>query len=199
MLPFLSIVSLSFGNRFHGSCQRTFGISLLTGKGPCDEIPSASFFLLTDIANGKQEFGWAYEYLMTYLLYICGEDCLTRFERGIMTLEDMEIQAESNLRQAFTVVGLLEEMDEFYGMVHQRFGYMDMTANQNISGGIHSSVDKNSPSEISRCKEVFEEEDFRNEFKAELPVLATMDRLYQVAVEVNRFQRDELSQCNSNL
>ena len=32
-------------------------------KGPCDDIPSAS--LLTDISNGKQEFGWAYEYLMT--------------------------------------------------------------------------------------------------------------------------------------
>ena len=116
-----------------------------------------------------------------------------------MTLEDMEIQAESNLRQAFTVVGLLEEMNEFYGMVHQRFGYMNMTANQNASGGRHSSVGKNSFPEILRCKEVFEEEDFRTEFKAQLPVLATMDRLYQVAVEVNRFQREELSQCNSDL
>lgn len=168
-------------------------------NGLCDDIPSAS--LLTNITNadGRQEWGWAYEYLMTYILYICGEDCLTRFELGVMTLEDMEVQAESNLRQAFTVVGLLEEMDDFYDMVDQRFGYVNMTASENVKGGRHSSVGKNQKSEVERCKKVFEKEDFRDEFKAHLPVLATMDRLYQVAVEVKRFQKEELSQCNSDL
>ena len=168
-------------------------------RGLCDDIPSAS--LLTNITNadGKQQWGWAYEYLMTYILYICGEDCLARFELGVMTLEDLEVQAESNLRQAFTVVGLLEEMDDFYDMVDQRFGYVNMTASENAKGGRHSSLGKGQQSEVERCKKVFEKEDFRNEFKAHLPVLAAMDRLYQVAVEVNRFQKEELSQCNSDL
>lgn len=170
-------------------------------KGLCDDIPSAS--LLTNITNasdGKQEWGWAYEYLVTYILYICGEDCLTRFEMGIMTLKDMEVQAESNLRQAFTVVGLFEEMDDFYDMVDQRFGYVNITASRiDVEDGQHSSVRDKNRDEVERCKKIFEKKDFRDEFKAHLSVLATMDRLYQVAVEVKRFQKEELSQCNSDL
>ena len=168
-------------------------------KGLCDDIASASLLTNVTKSNKDQSWGWAYEYLMTYLLYICGEDCLTRFELGIMQLHDMEIQAESNLLQAFSVVGLLEEIDEFYDMVDQRFEYIDMSQNAHIQGGRHSSVKKGKISEIDRCKKVYEREDFRNEFKTQLPVLATMDRLYKVAVKVNRFQKEEIQKCGNGL
>jgi hypothetical protein len=48
---------------------------------------------------------------------------------------------------------------------------------------------------IIQCSNLFGKEDFQERFKEKLPILAALDRLYKVGVEVNRFQQEELKQC----
>jgi hypothetical protein len=50
--------------------------------------------------------------------------------------------------------------------------------------------------ESMRCSRVFQNEKFQQQFKEKLPILASLERLYQVGVEVNRFQQEELRQCH---
>jgi hypothetical protein len=129
-----------------------------------------------------------------YLLPFCGVDCENRWDRGIMTLEEMAIQAESNLKQSFAVVGLLNETNSFYDMVTTRIVYVDMKLNTQVMGGGHQSVGKNQD-EADRCKALFVTTKFQEDTIRRHPELKLIERIYQVAVEVNRFQKLELSQC----
>jgi hypothetical protein len=136
--------------------------------------------------------GWAYSYCLEYILYLCGEDCLNRYEHGMITLEEMETQAASNLRQSFSVVGLLHETDNFYEMVTSRIQYVNMSLNPSVTGAKHASK-KNK--ETTRCSDLYKNATFQEVFKQKLPLLDILDRLYKVGVEVNRFQQKELQQC----
>mmetsp|Transcript_9613 Transcript_9613/g.19552 ORF Transcript_9613/g.19552 Transcript_9613/m.19552 type:complete len:84 (+) Transcript_9613:275-526(+) len=81
-------------------------------------------------------------------------------------------------------------------MVSKRISYVDMALNPHVTGQKHSSFKKDKKAEIKRCSKIFGNKDFQERFKKELPVLATIERLYNVAVEVNRFQQKELQKCN---
>jgi hypothetical protein len=153
----------------------------------CWDIETASKSSLTNP-------GWAYLDVMHYIGYLCGDDCSIRLERGLLTLEELEAQTESNLRNAFSVVGLLNETNQFYDMVTKRIAYVDMALHPHVIGKVHTSKGTRM---ALKCKEMFANVTFQEEFKAQLPVLAVLDRLYKVGVEVNRFQREELRQCNS--
>ena len=54
-------------------------------------------------------------------------------------LKVMEATAAYNLRNSFTVVGLLQETQEFYDMVTQRVEYIDMSLNPTTEGKRHGS------------------------------------------------------------
>lgn len=131
---------------------------------------------------------------MHYIAYLCGDDCSIRLERGLLTLEELEAQTESNLRNAFSVVGLLNETNQFYDMVTKRIAYVDMALHPHVQGKKHTSMELRM---AQKCKGIFANESFQEQFKAQLPVLAVLDRLYKVGVEVNRFQLEELRQCDS--
>jgi hypothetical protein len=141
---------------------------------------------------------WAAPFILDYLLPLCGEDCANRFEHGMMTYEEIEVQVTSNLRQAFSVVGLLNETSDFYDMVSTRIGYMDMSLNPHVVGEVHQSADLNHTlNGPRRCKAIFETAKFQEKVRQEFPAVRILERVYNVAVEVNRFQREELNQCNA--
>jgi hypothetical protein len=152
----------------------------------CDDIESA--IRSDDPAN----LGWAAHDSRVYVLHLCGDDCVMRLEHGMISLEEMEAQAESNLRQSFSVVGLLNETDTFYDMLNARVQYVNMSLNPHVEGSRHPS---SKSKEHRRCAALFQNTTFQERFKEKLPVLAVLDRLFHVGVEVNRFQREELRQC----
>ena len=111
----------------------------------------------------------------------------------MMTLEEIEDQVESNLRHAFSVVGLLNETESFYDMITDRIDYVNMTYNPHIQGRDHATL----PSEENKaCKKLFgTDEEFRESVRQKVPAFAALERIYHVAIEVNRFQKEELQQC----
>jgi hypothetical protein len=129
-----------------------------------------------------------------------------------MAVEELEAQATDNLRQAFSVVGILEHKggssgnsngsggeDDFLELIHRRIAYVDTSLNPHVVGKRHHS-NSNSNMERRRCERVYldwhySSENFQKEFRAAVPLLAVAERLYQVGVEVHRHQQDELEDC----
>jgi hypothetical protein len=104
----------------------------------------------------------------------------------------MECQAANNLRHSFAVVGLLQETDTFYDMVTKRVQYVNMSLNPNVQGAFHSTG--KGPEQL-RCKDKFANASFQALLKERSPIIAAIDRLYHVGVQVNRFQLEELQMC----
>jgi hypothetical protein len=171
--PFSWLISKFF---WHGR-QRTF---------VCDDIESASR------SDDPSNLGWASFDCLEFVLQLCGDDCAMRKEHGMISLEEMEAQAESNLRQAFSVVGLLNETDIFYDMLNARVQYVNMSLHPHVIGNRHTN---SKSKEHLRCAAAFKNATFQERFKEKLPILAVLDRLFHVGVEVNRFQLEELRQC----
>ena len=138
--------------------------------------------------------GWVTEYAHTYLSYICGEDCVARWALGLARLEELEMQANENLRHSFAVVGVLERTDRFYEMVRGRVAYLDKFALDvdTTSGGRHGSGGKQAK---QQCKDAFADPLRRKQLVRENPVLGVIVRLYQVALQVESHQYNELSKC----
>ena len=109
-------------------------------------------------------------------------------------LKVMEATAAYNLRNSFTVVGLLQETQEFYDMVTQRVEYMDMSLNPTTEGKRHGS---GGSAINARCDAFFQDPALQKRVMAKGPELATLVRLYEVGVQVNQFQKEELAQCSS--
>lgn len=135
---------------------------------------------------------WIEFYSFEYLFYLCGYECETRYENNLITLEGIEAQAKGNLRNSFSVVGLLHESQSFYEMIHKRIDYLDMVKSTE-KGKRHgtSNADK------ARCTELYlNNESFQERLRSSLPAFAALERVYNVGVEVNRFQQDELGRCD---
>jgi len=138
--------------------------------------------------------GWANYFALRYIMDLCGEDCLVRYVHGSATLQDVTKQAEENLRHSFAVVGLLNETQSFYSMVSARVAYMgNLTRNMNLAsvGGKHSTKGRRG------VKKVFADPHFQRRLIDASPEFAALLKLYEVSVEVNRFQLKELSSCPS--
>lgn len=84
----------------------------------CDDIYNATYHNPQSLNH--TESGWIYQMALEHLLYLCGEDCINRYETREISLNDMERQAEANLRHSFSVVGLLNETSSFYEMLTTR-------------------------------------------------------------------------------
>ena len=139
---------------------------------------------------------WPQKYILeNYLLTICGVDCSNRWYTGKMTVEEMEIQATNNLRQSFSVVGLLEDLDSFYSMVSRRLSYIDMSLNPHVQGVSHPS---RKTQHQHWCKKKFHDPLFRDYLREKVPIMRRLERIYAVGLEVNRFQKEELESCHSS-
>ncbi|KAL3902485.1 MAG: hypothetical protein SGILL_010806, partial [Bacillariaceae sp.] len=121
-------------------------------------LDSKGFVCDKDVAK------WMSKLVRAYLYPFCGVDCENRFQRGMMTIEDIYTQAEGNLRHSFSVVGLLNETSEFYDMVSTRIGYLDMSRNPHVEGGKHRSKGDD-PEEVERCKALFTTREYQEEAK----------------------------------
>lgn len=138
--------------------------------------------------------GWISRMSLGYIMYLCGEDCIVRYAAGTATLADLELQAEGNLRQAFAVVGILEEVDTFYEMLTARVQYMNTSLNPHVKGATHTTGRR---PEITKCKARFQDPEFQAKLLKLSPELQIMNRLYQVAKEVHKFQLEELRECSA--
>lgn len=142
--------------------------------------------------------GWSVFHTRLYILYLCGEHCLAAYvdpnPKHRLTLEAMEEQATYNLRNSFAVVGLLHKTDQFYDMIQRRVHYMDPKLNPEVIGKLHASLTFD---EVQRCRQVYHDPDFQQRVMQKSPLIATLYRLYQIAVEVNAFQYEELKQCEN--
>lgn len=135
--------------------------------------------------------GWITTHAIKYILQLCGEDCIMRYNKIVSSLEMLERQAEENLRQSFAVVGLLNESDLFYQMLTDRVDYLDTSLNPELIGLTHNS------SKDKYCVQTFSNSSFQERLLAASPEVAVLQRLYNVAVEVNRFQLIELESCKA--
>ena len=54
-------------------------------------------YVCNDIESRSSQ-SWAYRLCLFHLLNLCGDDCVSCHEYGIISLKEMEAQAESNLR-----------------------------------------------------------------------------------------------------
>ena len=158
----------------------------------CDDIPTATAMeSYTDLHDTIRP-GWVRRMALQYIFYLCGEDCHSRMEVGKATLQEIEAQAAYNLRHSFAVVGLLDDQDTFFEMIHARVDYMDMHLNTtNITD------DGNHKSRRSKdCYARFNDAKFQLDLIDASPELASLTRLYEIGVNVNRFQMEELEQCS---
>ena len=158
-----------------------------------NEPPPPPFVKCDDIEEAAT--GWAALRATTYMVYLCGEHCWGGLAAGTLSLSDLEAQAAYHLRNSFAVVGLLQNTDEFYDMVTRRVFYMNTSLNPHVQGKKHGTGDLE---EAQRCKTVYQQEDFQRNMMELSPEVAALVRLYHVAVEVNAFQREELSQCSTS-
>lgn len=78
-----------------------------------------------------------------------------------------------------------------------RIQYVNMSNNPHVIGPTHATAKS---TEQKRCSTKFRtDEATQAELRAALPHFAALERLYKVGVEVNRFQRKELSQCANSV
>ena len=174
---------------------------------PCDDINLATQRMndTSDDADDNDDMrvrslhnvtrpGWLRIMSLQYIMYLCGEDCYVRWEMGTTStsLEELEAQAAYNLRNSFAVVGLLHEQDSFFEMLHERVQYMDLKLDHAEEFGEN---DHPSPKDYS-CEERFRDEQFKKELVASSLELQALMRLYEIGVEVNRFQMRELEECS---
>lgn len=137
--------------------------------------------------------GWLVSFALTYIMYLCGEECWSRIDHGALhSLEELEVQTTNNLRHAFAVVGTIDDVDTFYKMVSTRMSYMDLSLNPEQVGKAHAS---RKTIESARCKAKFADPEFLSELMKRSPEVAMLSRIYHVALEVNRFHLEELRQC----
>ena len=141
--------------------------------------------------------GWVRRLSLEYIYQLCGSDCRVRHLEERATLQEVVIQAEFNLRQAFAVVGILEDGQEtFFDMIHHRVDYIDTTKHPDLFHGRAIRINATpSQGEPGRCKERYQNVEFQKQLIQASPEVASMVHLYQVAVQVNRFQQQELQQC----
>jgi hypothetical protein len=65
---------------------------------------------------------------------------MVRFVKGTAILEDVESEAEGNLRRAFALVGKPEEVKTFYERLSACISCIDTSLNKHVQGGpIHTS------------------------------------------------------------
>jgi len=139
--------------------------------------------------------GWANHFALEFILKLCGEDCFVRYIHGTATLLDIERQATDNLLRSFAVVGLQNETSTFFDMVSVRVAYMkNVTRNAHLrqEGGDHRT-------EWHQAKETYKDPAFQRLLLNASPEIAALERLYKIALEVNRFQLKELRDCPSDL
>lgn len=140
--------------------------------------------------NHDEGEGWINSFGLEYLLYLCGEECLARYQNNMTDIDEIALQAEGNVRHGFAVVGLLNDTDGFYDMLERRFGYFDIRNSSIANDARHRSGSSN------ECKAKFLNETFREALRTRIPIVKKMEHLYNIAVEVNQFQRIELDTCN---
>jgi hypothetical protein len=146
--------------------------------------------------NNEGSAGWAQRLALFYILQLCGYDCIARLHNGeISSLDELERQADGNLRRSFAVVGLLNETNTFYDMMSARVDYLNTSLNPEVTGGGHSSK-RSYGGTYDYCKNLwYKNTTWHRQLLEASPEIAMLNRLWNTAQEVNRFQLAELKSC----
>jgi len=137
---------------------------------------------------------WAHRFALKQIHFLCGEDCKLAFTLKLTTIDRMEKQAAANLRRSISVVGLLNETDTFYEMINKRVKYINIP--MDLKKGLNGNRSRDSAEKL-RCKSYYSDPSFQEKLISNSPAIAALVRLYQVGLEVNRFQMQELESCPS--
>ncbi len=189
--PWAWIVSKFFWHRLNKYVLKEKGVlpcmDVLRAVEKDDELPPV------DPRNPTRQVGWVEQFSLLFLIKLCGDDCRIRYENGMMTLEEIEEQVSSNLRNAFSVVGILQDQDSFYDMLTDRIQYVDMGLHPNMTGQEHATP----KTKLNRkCKALYAgNETFREIVREKVPAFAALERTYHLGIRVNAFQKEELRQC----
>eukprot|EP00638_Chattonella_subsalsa_P008592 CAMPEP_0117734488 /NCGR_PEP_ID=MMETSP0947-20121206/704_1 /TAXON_ID=44440 /ORGANISM="Chattonella subsalsa, Strain CCMP2191" /LENGTH=155 /DNA_ID=CAMNT_0005549277 /DNA_START=887 /DNA_END=1354 /DNA_ORIENTATION=+ len=141
----------------------------------------------------SEDIGWAHQFAMVYLTYLCGVDCHLRCLQGLCTVEQIERQAKSNLMHSVAVVGIMEDGEDlFLEMINSRVQYINTALNPDVKGRNHGT---STSSTAKICKELFKNPDHRQKLIDGSPAIAAISRVYETAKEVNAFQKRELEAC----
>ena len=127
---------------------------------------------------------WAHDFAIYYISSLRGNDCKIAHNLGLKTVDEMEKQAAANLRRSFAVVGLTDEFDNFFEMINTRVKYIDIKLDS------VSDLHCNDPHAESLKDPLLQEK-----FISSSPVIAALFRLYELGMEVNKSQREELENC----
>ncbi|KAL7577470.1 hypothetical protein ACA910_004751 [Epithemia clementina (nom. ined.)] len=156
--------------------------------------------------------GWATRFALNHIYQLCGSDCRVRHYHQQATLTELVAQAEANLRHGFAVVGILLEeqeeqehqkgqgLDAFLAMIAWRVDYMKRISTSTMSASNktektaqgHSTKGKD-----SACKQKLQDPEFQQALIQASPEVAGLVHLFQVAVQVNQFQYQELTPCGA--
>lgn len=142
------------------------------------------------------DVSWIDKFALEYVIHLCGEDCAGRLAERIATIEELEAQADSNLRQAFAIVGVLDKMQDFNFMFSKRFAYFpDYTQDVDVKytqGRSHKSpVSK----ESRRCKVAYADPQVRRTLAEKSSGLRMLLRIHNTSKVVSQHHHNELSQC----
>jgi hypothetical protein len=101
--PFSWLISKFFWHGLHLAGTVCDDVDTATKNGGS---PRMGYYSNGTISNAES-VGWAHQFALVFLTYLCGQDCHLNALRGLSSIEQMERQAESNLRQSIAVVGIL--------------------------------------------------------------------------------------------
>ena len=164
--------------------------------------------------------GWMRRLALDQIYDWCGADCRVRhlFHPGT-TLEELVAQAEWNLRHSFSVVGIFSTMEDdesrksldrsslsssgrgqetFLEMLAQRIDYLHQIVQPKVSASNGNTSDdgRHSTEGLDQdCKQIFLDASFQRAVLQASPEVSALVHLYQVAVQVNQFQQEELHKC----
>lgn len=158
--------------------------------------------------NHDTRAGWAHRMARIFIIQLCGEDCQIRWDKAAARaelsaqqeralLESFERQADYNLRHAFVVVGRIEDVDGFYDMVSRRVHYLPTLATSERLLGKTVVRQRHASGASEACQQVYREANFRKQMIQASPAIAALYRLYQTALRVNAFQKQESETCTA--
>ena len=99
----------------------------------------------------------------------------------MMTVGEIEAHVADNLRNAFSVIGLLQEEHSFYNMITDRIAYVTMDLILNVTGSSHAT--KTTDDKNLAYKKLFgTDEGFWDSIRNEVQVFAPLERIYRANV-----------------
>jgi hypothetical protein len=134
----------------------------------CDDLEGGIHGGKNELVGARQQLigmdsvaaGWIRRMSLGYIMHVCGQPRLHYSVCGRTIINPrFGKKAVGNLRNSFSVVGILQDTDTFYEMVSARVGYIDTSLNPQVQGPQHRSRTSEA---LSKCKVKLSAPEHRN-------------------------------------